>query len=81
MKDEILKQLQSSDESTSICVVFTTVAIGIGVNLSGIRHVVHISVPGTIESIYQDIIRYYINDKYSNSMTLQSVGSIKQQTC
>ena len=57
MKDEILKQLQSSDESTSIRVVFATVAIGIGVNLSGIRHVVHISVPGTTESIYQEIGR------------------------
>lgn len=53
MKAEILKQLQRPDESTSIRVVFATVAIGIGVNLSDIRHVVHVSVP----AIYQEIGR------------------------
>lgn len=50
MKDEILRQLQGPDECRSIRVVFATIAIGIGVNISDIRHVVHVSVPGTLES-------------------------------
>ncbi|XP_028408660.1 uncharacterized protein LOC114531216 [Dendronephthya gigantea] len=55
MKNEILKQLQGPNESRSIRVIFATVAIGIGVNILDVRHVVHISVPGTIESYYQEI--------------------------
>ena len=57
MKDEILRQLQGPDECRSIRVVFATIAIGIGVNISDIRHVVHVSVPGTLESLYQEIGR------------------------
>ncbi len=57
MKDEIMKQLQGPDETRSIRVVFATVAMGIGVNIFDIRHVVHISAPGTIESYYQEIGR------------------------
>ena len=57
MKDEILRQLQGPDEYRSIRVVFATIAIGIGVNISDIRHVVHVSVPGTLESLYQEIGR------------------------
>jgi superfamily II DNA helicase RecQ len=57
MKDEIMKQLQGPNESRTIRVVFATVAIGIGVNILDIRHVLHISVPGTIESLYQEIGR------------------------
>ncbi|XP_028394493.1 ATP-dependent DNA helicase Q-like 3 [Dendronephthya gigantea] len=57
MKNEIMKQLQGPDKSRSIRVVFATVAIGIGVNIHDIRHVIHITVPGTIESYYQEIGR------------------------
>ncbi|CAB4036140.1 Hypothetical predicted protein [Paramuricea clavata] len=52
MKNEIMKQLQGCDKSRSIHVVFATVAIGIGVNIHNIRHVIHITVPGTIECYY-----------------------------
>jgi superfamily II DNA helicase RecQ len=57
MKGEIMKQLQGPDKSRSIRVVFATVAIGIGVNIHDIRNVIHITVPGTIESYYQEIGR------------------------
>jgi hypothetical protein len=57
MKNEIMKQLQGPDKSRSIRVVFATVAIGIGVNIHDIRHVIHITVPGTIECYYQEIGR------------------------
>ena len=52
MKNEIMKQLQGPDKSRPIHVVFATVAIGIGVNIYDIRHVIHITVPRTIESYY-----------------------------
>ena len=55
MKDEILRQLCS--EESNIRVVFATVAIGIGVNIPHVRHVVHLDVPRTIESYYQEIGR------------------------
>jgi superfamily II DNA helicase RecQ len=51
---ELMKQLQGPDKSRSIRVVFATVAIGIGVNIHNIRHVIHITVPRTIEC-YQEI--------------------------
>ena len=57
MKNEIMKQLQGPDKSRSIRVVFATVAIGIRVNIYDIRHVIHITVPRTIESYYQEIGR------------------------
>ena len=52
-----MKQLQGPDISRSIRVVFATVAIGISVNIPDIRYVIHITVPGTIESYYQEIGR------------------------
>ncbi len=57
IKDEILRQLQGPGELRSIRVVFATIAIGIGVNISDIKHVVHVFVPGTLESLYQEICR------------------------
>ena len=44
MKDEIWKQL--------IRVVFATVAIGSGVNIPEVRHVIHLEVPRTLESYH-----------------------------
>ena len=67
MKDEILKQLQSPNESRTIRVVFATVAIGIGVNIFDIRQVIHVSVPGTIESLYQEIGRAGRDGKTANA--------------
>ena len=67
MKDEILKQLQSPNESRTIRVVFATVAIGIGVNIFDIRQVLHVSVPGTIESLYQEIGRAGRDGKTANA--------------
>ena len=56
MKDEILKQLTAT-EVCKIRVVFATVAIGIGVNIPKVRHVIHLDVPRTVESYYQEIGR------------------------
>ena len=56
MKDEILKQLTGSSKPT-IRVVFATVAIGIGVNIPEVRHVIHLEVPRTLEAYYQEMGR------------------------
>ena len=56
MKHEIMKQLQSPGETRSVRVVFATVAMGTGVYIFDIRHVVHIFAPGTIESNCYDIV-------------------------
>lgn len=57
MKREIMKQLMGNDEDRTIRVVFATIAIGIGVNIPNVRHVIHIGVPRTMESYYQEIGR------------------------
>ena len=57
MKDEILKQLTDSSKESPIRVVFATVAIGIGVNIPEVRHVIHLEVPRTLESYYQELGR------------------------
>jgi ATP-dependent DNA helicase RecQ len=57
MKREILKQLMRNDEGRTIRVLFATIAIGIGVNIPNVRHVIHIGVPRTIESYYQEVGR------------------------
>ena len=57
MKCEIMKQLTGKNDDRIICVVFATIAIGIGVNITSLRHVVHIGAPRTIESYYQEIGR------------------------
>ena len=52
MKDEILKQLCSSE--STIRVVFATVALGMGVDIKNIRNVVHITPPYTIQAYFQE---------------------------
>ena len=52
MKDEILKQLCS--EQSVIRVVFATVALGMGVDIKGIRQVIHITPPYTIQAYCQE---------------------------
>ncbi|XP_028418072.1 uncharacterized protein LOC114542893 [Dendronephthya gigantea] len=53
MKDEVLKQLTCATGST-IRVVFATVALGMGVDIKGIRSVVHITPPYTIQAYVQE---------------------------
>ena len=52
MKEEILCQLTSSN--STIRVVFATVAMGMGVDISSIRQVIHIGPPHTIQQNYQE---------------------------
>ena len=57
MKLEILSQLKRNDSTRKIRVVFATVAIGLGVNIPDVRHVVHIGAPCTLEAYYQEMGR------------------------
>lgn len=52
MKDVILKQLCSS--RSIVRVVFGTVALGMGVDIQGIRCIVHISPPYSIQAYFQE---------------------------
>ena len=52
MKDEILRQLSSGQ--SVIRVVFATVALGMGVDIRGIRRVIHITPPYTIQAYFQE---------------------------
>ena len=54
IKDEFLAQLTSS-QSSVIRVVFATIAMGLGVNISNIRQIIHITPPRTMVAYYQEI--------------------------
>ncbi len=53
MKDEILKQLCSG--RSIVCVVFATVAIGMGVDIPDICHVIHVRLPSTVKAYFHEI--------------------------
>ena len=57
MKSEILNQLTGACETRNLCVVFATVALGLGVNIPDVRQIIHIGPPRTVESYYQEIGR------------------------
>lgn len=52
MKEEILKQLCSSE--SKVRVIFATVALGMGVDIQCIRSVIHISPPYTMQAYLQE---------------------------
>ena len=52
MKEEILRQLTSSQ--STVRVVFATIAMGMGVDIPSIRQVIHIGPPHTIQAFYQE---------------------------
>ena len=55
MKKEILGQLLSCQSHVRI--LFATVAIGMGVNIPNIRHIIHIGVPGSVQQYFQEVGR------------------------
>lgn len=52
MKDEILKQLCS--EQSVLRIIFATVALGMGVDIKGVRRVIHVAPPYTIQAYLQE---------------------------
>ncbi|XP_028412545.1 uncharacterized protein LOC114535437 [Dendronephthya gigantea] len=58
MKKMILEQLTDPCyDLKTIRVIFATVAIGLGVNIPDVRQIIHVTVPRTLESYYQQIGR------------------------
>ena len=52
MKDQILKELASPE--SKVRVIFATVAMGMGVDIPSIRHVIHVGPPRTIREYFQE---------------------------
>ena len=52
MKEQILKELTSP--KSKIRVVFATIAIGMGVDIPSIRHIIHIGPPSTVREYMQE---------------------------
>lgn len=66
MKEEILKQLCS--RKSKIRVVFATVAIGMGVDIPDIRHIVHVGPPCTVKEYFQGTGRAGRDSKLSSAV-------------
>lgn len=54
MKEEILQQLTCTSSNSTVRVVFATVAMGMGVDIPAIRHIIHIGPPRTIQQFFQE---------------------------
>ena len=52
MKNQFLKELASSE--SKVRVIFATVAMGMGVDIPSIRHVIHVGPPRTIREYFQE---------------------------
>ena len=52
MKNGILQQMCSA--KSIVRVIFATIAIGMGVDVPNIRHIIHISPPGTVKQYFQE---------------------------
>ena len=70
MKDSILKELSSP--SSTVRVVFATVAMGMGVDIPSIRNVIHVGPPRTIREYIQETGRAGRDGKQSFALLLRS---------
>ena len=52
MKDQILKELALP--ASKVRIIFTTVAMGMGVDIPSIRCVIHVGPPCTIQEYFQE---------------------------
>ena len=55
MKEEIIKEIKKPD--SAIQVIFATSALGMGVDISHVVTIIHISPPDSLEAYYQEIGR------------------------
>jgi len=74
MKQEILDELTSAE--SLIRVVFTTVALGLGVNIPNVTQVIHIGPPRTLESYYLEIGRAGPNGKPAKALMFYNGSDI-----
>ena len=74
MKDEILKQLGLRGHN--VWVVFTTVAIGMGVDIPDIRYVIHVSQPCSFKAYFQEAGMVNLPWPHSTT-TIEILGRIK----
>ena len=63
MKEQILKELSTS--TSKIRVIFATVAMGMGVDIHAIRHVIHVGPPRTVREYFQETGRAGSDGKQS----------------
>lgn len=72
LKDDERKQVQDDFMNGRTPWVTATCAFGMGVDKADIRHVIHLSIPGSIEAWYQEIGRAGRDGKNSRTILLAS---------
>ena len=77
MKDEILQQLCSA--TSTVRVIFATVAMGMGVDIPSIRTVIHIGPAGSVKAYFQETGRAGRDGKPARAILHYNNGDSNKQ--
>ncbi len=76
LKSEIKEQLQNDFLNDNITCIVATIAFGMGINKSNIRHVIHYDLPKTLENYAQEIGRAARDGKDANCLVLANTSRV-----
>ncbi len=75
--DQTRHEMQEAFLFDEIDVMVATNAFGMGINKTNVRYVIHYSIPGTIESYYQEVGRAGRDGLQSEAILLYSPGDLR----
>ena len=76
LKSDIKEQIQNDFLNDNITCIVATIAFGMGINKSNIRHVIHYDLPKTLENYAQEIGRAARDGKDANCLVLANTSRV-----
>ncbi|AKP66561.1 DNA helicase RecQ [Companilactobacillus ginsenosidimutans] len=77
LSDDMRHEMQEAFLFDEIDVMVATNAFGMGINTTNVRYVIHYSIPGTIESYYQEVGRAGRDGLAAEAILLYSPGDLQ----